>query len=165
MTTAVSAGPQPARQAPPGGTRPGKDGMGRDRRAGAALAPWAVVAIWGVLLAALAAVGAGFGNSALVLEVSGSAAGLILLLAAAVWLDRRLRPRRRWLRQPVRIGGMFLLAVAAVLGWLGLAFGAWLVIIAAVPLIGAAGLEVAARRGARILAARPAADVPRPARG
>lgn len=153
MTTAVSTRPQPAQQAPPGGPRAGKNGPGRERRAGQGLAPWGVVAIWGVMLAVLAAAGAGFGNSALVLEVSGSAAGLVLLLAAAVWLDRRLRPRTGWWRQPVRAGGVLMLAVTAMLAWLGLAFGAWLVMIAAVPLTTAIGLEIAARRNARALAA------------
>jgi thiol:disulfide interchange protein len=112
-----------------------------------------VVAIWGTLLAVLAVVGAGFGNSALVLEISGSAAGLVLLLAAAVWLDRRLRPRTGWLRQPVRAGGVLMLAVTVMLAWLGLAFGAWLVMVAVVPLTAAIGLEIAARRDARARAA------------
>jgi hypothetical protein len=163
MTATVSARPRPARQAPPGGPGTGKDGPGRERRAGAGLAPWGVVAIWGVLLAALAAAGAGFGNGAVVLEVSGSAAGFVLLLAAAVWLDRRLRPRRSWLRQPVRVGGVFMLAVTAALAWAGLAFGAWLVMIAAAPLAAAIGLEIAARRSARAVAAdadRPSAAAP-----
>src|SRR5579875_862871 len=176
MTTAVSAPLRPDRQAPPGGPGWGKDGPGRERRAGAGLAPWGVVAIWGVLLTALAAAGAGFGNSALVLEVSGSAAGFVLLLAVAVWLDRRLRPRRGCLRQPVRVGGVFMLAVAAALAWAGLAFGAWLVMIAAAPLAAAIGLEIAARGGAgrggarrrqgrqagRRRAARPGARAARP---
>src|SRR5579875_157544 len=163
MTTAVSAPLRPDRQAPPGGPGWGKDGPGRERRAGAGLAPWGVVAIWGVLLTALTAAGAGFGNSALVLEVSGSAAGFVLLLAVAVWLDRRLRPRRGCLRQPVRVGGVFMLAVAAALAWAGLAFGAWLVMIAAAPLAAAIGLEIAARRSAGALAAdadRPGAAAP-----
>src|SRR5579875_1518993 len=150
MTTAVSAPLRPDRQAPPGGPGWGKDGPGRERRAGAGLAPWGVVAIWGVLLTALAAAGAGFGNSA-------------LLLAVAVWLDRRLRPRRGCLRQPVRVGGVFMLAVAAALAWAGLAFGAWLVMIAAAPLAAAIGLEIAARRSAGALAAdadRPGAAAP-----
>jgi hypothetical protein len=167
MATAVSARPHLARHARPGGPREPRNGPG--------LAPWGVVAIWGSLLAVLAAAGAGFGNNTLVLEVSGSAAGFVLLLAAAVWLDRRLRPRRSWLRQPARIGGVFMLAVAAMLAWLGLAFGGWLVMIAAVPLTAAIGLEIAARRSARTLAAAasgsgPAEDAPgsgheRPAAG
>jgi hypothetical protein len=153
MTTAVSARPRPARQAPPGGPGRGKDRPERERRSGAGLAPWGVVVLWGVLLASLAAAGAAFGNGALVLELSGSAAGFVLLLAAVVWLDWRLRPRRGWLRQPVRVGGVFMLAVAAALAWAGLAFGAWLVLIAAAPLAAAIGMEIAARRSARALAA------------
>ncbi len=153
MATVISARPLPAQQAPPGGPRRSKGGLGREHRGGPGLAPWGVVVIWGVLLVVLAAVGAGFGTSALVLEVSGSAAGLVLLLAAVVWLDRRLRPSRGWLHQPARVGGVFMLALTVMLAWLGLAFGGWLVMIAVVPLIAAAGLEIAARRNSRALAA------------
>ena len=89
---------------------------------------------------------AGFGNNTVVLEVSGSSAGFVLLLAGAVWLDRRLRPDRGYLRQPTRVGGVVLFAVAATLAWLGFAFGAWLMMVVAVPLIAAVGLEIAAHR-------------------
>jgi len=140
MTAPVSAGPRPGQdQAPP--ERP--DEPGRPR---ATLRPWTVVAIWAVLLGLLVATGAGFGNSTFVLEVSGSSAGLVLLLAGAVWLDRRLRPDRGYLRQPTRVGGVVLFAVAATLAWLGFAFGAWLMMIAAMPFIAGVGLEVAAHR-------------------
>jgi hypothetical protein len=140
MTAPVSAEPRPgqdeAQPEPPG----------EPDRQRPALRPWAVVAIWAVLLGLLVAMGAGFGNNPFVLEVSGSSAGFVLLLAGAVWLDRRLRPRRGYLRQPTRVGGVVLFAVAVMLAWLGLAFGAWLTMVAAVPFIAALGLEVAAHR-------------------
>jgi predicted exporter len=112
----------------------------------AMLPAWAVVAIWAVLLGLLVAMDAGFGNNSVVLEVSGSAAGLVLLLAGVVWLDRRLRPSRDWLQYAARSGGIFLLAVTAAVGWLSLAFGAWVLMIAIVPLVAAVGVEISARR-------------------
>jgi hypothetical protein len=114
------------------------------------LRPWTAVAIWAVLLGLLVAMSAGFGNNTFVLEVSGSSAGFVLLLAGAVWLDRRLRPDCGYRRSPTRVGGVVLFAVAFTLAWLGLAFGAWLTMIAAVPFIAAVGLEVAARRRAKL---------------
>lgn len=137
MATRVTQ-PRPDRpQAPP---RP----VGPQRQR--PLGPWAVVAIWAVLLGLLVATDAGFGNDAVVLEISGSSAGFVLLLAGTVWLDRRLRPYRGYLRHPTRVGGVFLFAVAAMLAWLSLAFGAWTIYIAVVPFIAAVGLEVAAHR-------------------
>ena len=138
MTAPVSAGPRPGQDQP---ERP--DEPDRPR---ATPRPWTVVAIWAVLLGLLVAMGAGFGNNATVLEVSGSSAGLVLLLAGAVWLDRRLRPDRGYLRQPTRVGGVVLFAGAVTLAWLGFAFGAWLMMIAAMPFIAGVGLEVAAHR-------------------
>jgi len=131
-------GPPQAPPQPPGGPE--------DRRP---LPAWAVMAIWAVLLGVLVATDAGFGNDALVLEVSGSSAGFVLLLAGAVWLDRRLRPPRGYLRYPTRTGGVFLFAVAATLAWLSLAFGAWTIYLAVVPFTAAVGLEAAARRQRR----------------
>jgi hypothetical protein len=129
------------------------------------LLPCEVVAIWGALLGVLVAVSAGFGNNVLVLAVAGSAAGCVLLLAGVVWLHWWLRRRRRCLWQPTRVGGVILFAVAAMLAWMGLAFGEWLLIIAGVPLLAAAGLEVSAQRRARALNAAavtrpPARQVP-----
>jgi hypothetical protein len=112
-----------------------------------------------VLLGVLVAVNAGFGNNVLVLAVAGSAAGCVLLLAGVVWLHWWLQRRRRCLWQPTRVGGVILFAVAAMLAWMGLAFGEWLLIIAGVPLLAAAGLEVSALRRARDL---EAAAVTRP---
>jgi hypothetical protein len=138
MTAPVTARPRPdEHEAQP--ERP--DEPDRQRPT---LRPWTAVAIWAVLLGLLVAMGTGFGNSTFVLEVSGSSAGFVLLLAGAVWLDRRLRPDRGYLRYPTRVGGVVLFAVAVTLAWLGLAFGAWLTMIAAVPFIAAVGLEAAA---------------------
>jgi hypothetical protein len=118
------------------------------------LLPCEVVAIWGVLLGLLAAVNAGFGNNAVVLAMAASAAGGMLLLAGAVWLHWRLRRRgRRWLRQPTRIGAGVLLPAAITLAWLSLAFGGWLLPIAAAAVVPAVGLEISARRQARALSA------------
>lgn len=142
--------PVPTRPRVPGG--PGSDRQNEPvfHPAGqAALKPWAVVAIWAGLLAVLAAVGAGFGNSAVVLEISGSAAGLVLAIAVAAWLDLRFRPYRGVLGLPVRLGGVFLFAVAAAVALLALAFGQFMLMLAAVPLAGATGMEIAARRRGR----------------
>jgi membrane protein YdbS with pleckstrin-like domain len=142
MATRVSTQPRPSRPQAPLRRPAGPEGQ-RPLRA------WAVVAIWAVLLGVLVATDAGFGNNAVVLEISGSSAGFVLLLASAVWLDKRLRPYRGLLRHPTRVGGVFLFAVAATLAWLSLAFGAWTIYIAVVPLIAAVGLEAAARRRRR----------------
>jgi hypothetical protein len=121
-----------------------------------------VVAIWAALLGLLVAAGAGFGNSALVLELSGTSAALVLLTAGSVWLHRRLRPNLGYLRQPTRVGGVVMLAVAIALSWLGYAFGAWLMMIAVVPFLAAVGLEFSARRQGKILRAAAFAQTERP---
>lgn len=102
-----------------------------------------------MLLGILAAVSAAMGNNLVVLEISGGAALLVLVIAGAVWLDQRLRPYRGVYRLPVRIGGAFLFAVTALTAWLGLAFGQYMLYLAAVPLTGAVGLEIAAWRWTR----------------
>jgi hypothetical protein len=140
MTAPVSAGPRPGQdEAQP--RRPAEPDRPR-----ATLRPWTVVALWAAMLGLLVALDAGFGNNTVVLEVSGSSAGFVFLLAGTVWLDRRLRPDRGYLRQPTRVGSVVLFAVAVTLAWLGFAFGAWLMMVAAVPFIAAVGLEAAARR-------------------
>jgi hypothetical protein len=157
MEVAVSAPVRP---------RPGHRPQHRDSppRQHPTLRPWGVVLIWAALLAVLVATGAGFGNSVPVLEISGSSVALVLLLAAVVWLDRRLRPARWYFRQPTRIGGVVMLAVSAALAWLGFAFGAWLMMIAAVPFIAAVGLEISARRHRKAMeAAAGVRDGPYPA--
>lgn len=146
MTTHVAAKPQPA----PGAgepVTPNEPGILPEDQP--ALRPWAVVAGWAVLLGVLSAVGAAFGNNAVVEEISGGAAGLALVIAAAVWLDLRLRPNRGVLALPVRLGGVVLFAVAACLVLLGLAFGEFMPMIAAVPLAAGIGVEIAARRAMR----------------
>jgi hypothetical protein len=111
------------------------------------------VAIWAVLLGVLAAVGGAMGNSAVVAGISGGAAGLVLVVAGAVWLDHRLRPYQGACRLPVRLGGVFLFAVTAAVAWLALAFGEFMLMLAVIPLAGAIGLEAAACRHARADAA------------
>jgi hypothetical protein len=64
---------------------------------------------------------------------------LVFLIGLVVWLTRH---RRKGLREPVRPGAAVLLAAAAALAWLGLAFGLWLTIIGAVTLFAAFLLEV-----------------------
>lgn len=116
------------------------------------LTGWGVVALWGALNAVLAAVLAGFiaagiGSSPFVLETYGSSVGLVFLIAGAVWLGRR--RYRHWQygwRQPAGAGSVVLFAIAALLAWLGLAFGIWITIIAAFPLLLALFLEYAIRR-------------------
>lgn len=164
MTTRVSPGPLFENQRPvPGGPVTGQPVRGRPddprrvHREGSSLAPWTVVAVWAVLLGILAAVGAAMGNNLVVLEISGGAAVLVLAIAGAVWLDHRLRPNRGVYSLPVRLGGTFLFAVTALTAWLALAFGQYMLYLAAVPLAGAVGLEIAARRGARAAAARAGA--------
>lgn len=161
MTAVTSrAHAAPPEKASPGAPGPADcpRGPGRPGREEAGLAPWGVVAIWAGMLGILIATGAGFGNNMLVLEVSGSSAGFVLLLAGAVWADRRLRPHRGYLRQPTRIGGAVMLAVTIALSLLGYAFGAWLMMVAVLPLIAAIGLEILSRRNTRVLGAGVAAD-------
>lgn len=139
---------------------PGESGPGgAGRPDGASITPPAVVALWAALLAVLVAVSAAMGNSPVVLEISGGAAVLVLVIAGAVWLDQRLRPARGAYRLPVRLGGVFLFAVTALTAWLALAFGQFMLYLAVIPLTGAVGLEVAARRYAR--AAPALASAPR----
>jgi hypothetical protein len=135
-------------------------GPERPRRQQTALAPWGVVGIWAGLLGILVATDAGFGNNTIVLEISGSSAGFVLLLTGAVWLDRRLRPGRGYLRQPTRVGGTVMLALTALLAWLGFAFGAWLMMIAVLPLTAAIGLEILAWHSSRALHAGMVTAVP-----
>jgi hypothetical protein len=89
------------------------------------------------------------GNNLVVLEISGGAAVLVLVIAGAVWLDHRLRPYRGVYSLPVRLGGTFLFAVTAETAWLALAFGQYMLYFAVIPLTGAIILETAARRRAR----------------
>jgi hypothetical protein len=117
------------------------------------LSPAAVVLLWGLANLALAAVLIGFAlaTSASLLNIGlycGSAA-LVFILAAVVWLTRRREPLAHGLRLPARPAAALLLAVGVALIWLGLPFGAWLPMIAAVPLAAALILELTARRAGR----------------
>ncbi len=116
------------------------------------LTGWGVVALWGAFNAVLVAVLAGFivagyGDSPYDLETYGSSVGLVFLIAGAVWLGRRrYRHCQYGWRQPAGAGSVVLFAIAAMLAWLGLAFGIWIIIIAAFPLLLALLLEYAIRR-------------------
>lgn len=149
MTAPVSTQPPAAARPPaaPGGDRPGQPSPRDQAQPGPQ--PWTIVAIWGVFLAILSAVGAAMGNSLVVLEISGGAATGVLAIAGAVWLDHRLRPSRGVYSLPVRLGGTFLFAVTADMAWMALAFGEVMLMLAVVPLAGAIGLEIAARRARR----------------
>lgn len=68
------------------------------------------------------------------------------MIALAVWFGRRRRPWQRGWPQPAGTGSVILFVVAALLAWLGLAFGMWVTILAAFPLTLAALLEWAIRR-------------------
>jgi hypothetical protein len=113
------------------------------------LSPAAVVVIWGIANVVLAAVLAGFtvAKSAglLVIDLYCASAAIVFGVAVLVWLARRRRPLARGLRVPARPAAALLLAVGVALIWLGLAFGAWLPIIAVVPLAAALILELSAR--------------------
>lgn len=117
------------------------------------LSPAAVVVIWGIANLLLAAVLAGFtvARSAglLVIDIYCASAALVFGLAVLVWLVRRRTPLARGLRVPARPAAAVLLAVGVALIWLGLPFGAWLPMLAVVPLIAALMLELTARRSPR----------------
>jgi hypothetical protein len=115
------------------------------------LTGWGAVAIWGTFNAFLVGLLAGFilggfGTSPFLLETYGSSAGLVFLIALAVWLGQRYRPWQRGWRQPAGAASVILFAIAAILAWLGLAFGIWITIIAAFPLLAALLLEYAIHR-------------------
>ncbi len=120
-----------------------------------------VVAIWGLmnviavsLLAGL--LGAGFGGHLVELYIYLGSAVLVFLVAVLAWIARRRRrrPLARGLAEPRRPATMLLLALAFTLLWLGLAFGAWLPMLAIFPLGIAVLMECFALRGDRKLPAR-----------
>lgn len=152
MTSSVSTRPVYTRPRPvPGeGPKPSIENEPElQSQAEPSVKPWTVVVGWAVLLAVLVAVSAGFGNSPIVLEISGGAVAIVLAVAGAVWLDHRFRPQTNVFRLPVRLGGPFLFAVAVTVAGLALAFGEFMLMLAVVPLAGAIGLEIAARHQAR----------------
>lgn len=112
----------------------------------------AVVVIWGIANLLLAAVLAGFtvakSTGMLVVGLYAAAVGLVFLIALLTWLVRRRRPLGRGLSVPARPAAALLLAVGVALIWLGLPFGAWLPMVAVMPLTAALMLEISARRGA-----------------
>ena len=120
-----------------------------------------VVAIWGGMNALMVAlligfVAAGFGPGLIGVEIYASSAGLVFLIALLTWLARRRRRQglSRGLAVPPRPATMLMLAVAFALLWLGLPFGKWVPMIAALPLITAGFMELYARRGIRKLPRR-----------
>jgi hypothetical protein len=112
--------------------------------------PAMVVIVWGIANALLAAVLAGFtvvrSAGLLVVDLYCASLGLVFLLGLLVWLVRRRRPYARGLRLPARPAAALLLAAGVALIWLGLPFGAWLPMIAVIPLTVALILEVTAGR-------------------
>lgn len=64
----------------------------------------------------------------------------------AAWMVRRRRPLARGLRIPARPAAAVLLATGVALIWLGLPFGAWLPVVAVLPLTAALIMEISARR-------------------
>jgi uncharacterized protein (TIGR03382 family) len=112
----------------------------------------AVVAIWGIANAVLIAVLIGFiaarSGPGLDIVLYCASAALVFALALLAWLGRRRRggPLARGLRLPPRPGAALLLAGGVALAWLGVPFGGWLLLAAAVPLTAALMLEIAARR-------------------
>lgn len=115
-----------------------------------------VVAFWGTLnviaLSLLAGfLGAGFGGHMVELYIYIGGASLVFLLAALTWQARRRRRRGldRGLPVPRRPAVTILLAVAFALLWLGLAFGMWLPMLAALPLSAAGLMEFYARHRVR----------------
>jgi hypothetical protein len=112
----------------------------------------AVVAIWGIFNAALIAILIGFtavrSVPGLDIVLYAASAALVFAVAVAVWLTRRRdhQPLARGLRLSSRPAAALLLAVGVALIWLGLPFGAWLPMVAVVPLVAALVMEIAARR-------------------
>lgn len=110
----------------------------------------AVVAAWAAMNALMATmlagfVAAGLGGSMFVAEVYGGSATLVFLLAVTVMLARRRRSRPgRGYRLPGRPAAVALLAVTGALLWLGLPFGLWVMIMAAVPFTAALVMEISA---------------------
>jgi uncharacterized iron-regulated membrane protein len=112
-----------------------------------------VVAAWGALNTLLAGLLAGFTASgldgsagpggALGLAIYAAASAFVFVIALLVWLGRR---RKAGLPVPARPGAAALLAVGVTLIWLGLAFGTWIALLAAFPLLAALMLEISAHR-------------------
>jgi hypothetical protein len=107
-----------------------------------------VVFIWGIFNTLLAFILVGFTVSGLVGGASrvgpqgyimfASSSALVFLIGLVVWLGRR---RRTGLREPMRPAVAVFLALTVGMGWLGLALGIWLAVVAAAPLLAALILE------------------------
>src|SRR5205814_4768371 len=132
----AAPGPQLRPAARPAGERPEGEVIPVERGLSAA----AVVAIWGIFNMVLVAVLIGFtavrSGPGLDIVLYAASAALVFAVAAAVWLARHRdrQPLARGLRLPSRPAAALLLAVGVALIWLGLPFGAWLPMVAVVPL-------------------------------
>jgi len=128
----------------------------------------AVVAIWGIFNAALIAILIGFtavrSGPGLDIVLYAASAALVFAVAVAVWLTRRRdhQPLARGLRLSSRPAAALLLAVGVALIWLGLPFGAWLPMVAVVPLVAALVMEIAARRSSSRLSIPNRTSTPQP---
>ena len=108
------------------------------------LSSWGVVALWGAfnaffVLLLIGFIAGGYGRSVFDLEAYASATGLVFAFALAVWLGRR--RSRRGVPLPAGAGSIPLFALAALMVWLGLAFGFWIAIFGAFPFLCALILE------------------------
>lgn len=112
-----------------------------------------VVALWGAFNTVLAGLLAGFTAAGIdggaghggvfAFVVYAAASALIFLIALLVMAGRQ---PFRGLREPRRPAAAAFLALGVALVWLGLAFGTWIAVIAAVPFLIALMLEISAHR-------------------
>lgn len=106
-----------------------------------------VVAFWGLINAALVAALAGFDEQVTVIIIYASAAALVEIIAAMVWLGaRRERGRSQWPQAPNGDSVLIFIAGVAIMA-LGIAFYWYLALIAVLPFTLAAVREISARRG------------------
>jgi hypothetical protein len=108
-----------------------------------------VVAAWGLLNIALAVTLAGFGEQPAVIALYGSAAALVEIIAAVVWVGARYRRGGQACRQAPNGDNMLVLGAGILIAGLGLAF-AWYLGLLAIPVLAMAAVrEVAARHEGR----------------
>jgi hypothetical protein len=112
-----------------------------------------VVALWGAFNTVLAGLLAGFTAAGIdgsaghggvfAFIVYAAASALIFLIALVVLAGKR---PFRGLTEHRRPAAAVFLALGVAFGWLGLAFGVWIALLAAAPLLVALMLEISARR-------------------
>jgi uncharacterized membrane protein len=95
-----------------------------------------VVAGWGGAIGLLTALLAGMGGSAVVVGIFGGAVAITEVMAVSVLMSRRRRPARPPGLDPPTAGA-FMVAAAAFLALIGLAFGFWTALLAIPLLVGA----------------------------